>query len=107
MPRPGGILSLESLAPIFRNMRATPDLSRVAEALGLSALTVIPRDAQEKGIISAVMRVVLRRNLTIREIRNRPLLLRRAEARCHHRWEHTGGLFEDIRALPQVKQIII
>ena len=102
------ILSVDALAPVFRNMRATPDLSRVAEALGLSAFTVIPKNAQEKGIVSAVMKVVSRRSLTIRQIfvtdpyfSEEPKLVVIIDEKIPR------GLFEEIRALPQVKQIII
>ncbi|MDD1660980.1 MAG: regulator of amino acid metabolism, contains ACT domain protein [Methanomicrobiales archaeon] len=102
------ILSLESLAPVFRHMRATPDLSRVAEALGLSAFTILPKNAQEKGIVSAVMRVVSGRSLTIRQIfvtdpyfSEEPKLVVIIDGKIPR------GLVEEIRALPQVKQIII
>jgi hypothetical protein len=102
------ILSSGALAPVFRNLRATPDISRVAEALGLSAFTVIPRNAQEKGIVSAVMGVVSRRGLTIRQIfvtdpyfSEEPRLVVIVDEKIPR------GLFEDIRALPQVRKVII
>ena len=89
-------------------MRATPDLSRVAEALRLSGFTVIPKNAQEKGIISAVMRVVSRRNLTIRQIFvTDPYFSEEPKLVVIIDGEIPGGLFEEIRALPHVKQIII
>jgi predicted regulator of amino acid metabolism with ACT domain len=102
------ILAVEGLAPVFRNLRATPDLSRVADALGLSAFTVIPRNAREKGIVSAVLRVVSKRNLTIRQIfvtdpyfSEEPKLVVIIDGKVPR------GLLEEIRALPQVKQVII
>ena len=102
------ILSAEALAPVFRSMRATPDLSGVAEALGLSAFTILPRNAQEKGIVSAVVRVLSARNLTLRQIfvtdpyfSEEPKLVVIIEERVPR------GLFEEIRALPQVRQVII
>ncbi|HMA05627.1 MAG TPA: regulator of amino acid metabolism, contains ACT domain protein [Methanomicrobiales archaeon] len=102
------ILSVPALAPVFRSMRATPDLSRVAEPLGLSAFTVLPKNAQEKGIVSAVIRVVSARNLTLRQIfvtdpyfSEEPKLVVIIEEKVPR------GLFEEIRALPQVKQVII
>jgi predicted regulator of amino acid metabolism with ACT domain len=102
------ILSVKALAPIFRNMRATPDLSRVAEALGLSGFTVIPKNAQEKGIISAVLRVVSKRDLTIRQIFvTDPYFSEEPKLVVIIDGEIPRGLFEEIRALPQVKQIII
>jgi predicted regulator of amino acid metabolism with ACT domain len=102
------ILAVPALAPVFRSLRAAPDLSRVAEALGLSAFTVLPRNAREKGIVSAVIRVVSARGLTIRQIfvtdpyfSEEPKLVVIVEERVPR------GLFEEIRALPQVKQVII
>ena len=102
------ILAVKALAPVFRNMRTTPDLSRVAEALGLSSVTVIPRNAQEKGIVSAVVKVVTKRNLTIRQIfvtdpyfSEEPRLVVIIDGKV------PPGLFEEIRSLPQVKQVII
>ena len=102
------ILSVKALAPVFRSMRATPDLSRVAEALGLSAFTVIPRNAQEKGIVSAVLRVVQRHNLSLRQIFvTDPYFAEEPKLVVIIDEEVPRGLFEEIRALPQVKQVII
>jgi predicted regulator of amino acid metabolism with ACT domain len=102
------ILAVGALTPVFRNMRATPDLSQVAEALGLSSFTVLPRNAQEKGIVSAVLRSVQSRSLTIRQIfvtdpyfAEEPKLVVIIDGRI------PKGLVEEIRALPQVKQVII
>jgi predicted regulator of amino acid metabolism with ACT domain len=102
------ILSVGPLARVFRNLRATPDISRVAETLGLSSFTVLPRNAQEKGIVSSVVRVVSRQNLTIRQIfvtdpyfSEEPRLVVIIDEQIPH------GLIEEIRALPQVKQVII
>ncbi|MDD1671074.1 MAG: regulator of amino acid metabolism, contains ACT domain protein [Methanomicrobiales archaeon] len=102
------ILAVRSLAPVFLGMRSTPDLTRVAEALGLSAFTVIPRNAQERGIVSGVLAVLSSRNLTIRQIfvtdpyfSEEPRLVVILEEKVPR------GLFEEIRALPQVKQVII
>jgi predicted regulator of amino acid metabolism with ACT domain len=102
------ILSVEALTMVFRNLRATPDLSRVAEALGLSSFTVLPRNAQEKGIVSAVLRVIQSRKLTLRQIfvtdpyfAEEPKLVVIIDGKI------PTGLVEEIRALPQVKQVII
>jgi len=42
------ILSLPLHRDIFTHMRAAPDLSRVAEHLDLSVMTILPKDASEK-----------------------------------------------------------
>jgi len=42
------ILESPSLREIFANIRATPDLSLLAGPLGLSVITVIPKDARQR-----------------------------------------------------------
>ena len=102
------ILSVPALTPVFRNLRGTPDLSRVAEALGLSSFTVIPRNAQEKGIVSAVLRVLQARNLTIRQIFvTDPYFAEEPKLVVIIEEQVPPGLFEEIRSLPQVRQVII
>ena len=102
------ILSVKALASVFGNLRATPDLSRVAEAMGLSSFTIIPRNAQEKGIVSAVLRVVQRHNLSLRQIFvTDPYFAEEPKLVVIIDEEVPRGLFEEIRALPQVKQVII
>jgi predicted regulator of amino acid metabolism with ACT domain len=62
------ILDSSFLNDIFTNMRATPDLSLLAEPLGLSTITVFPKDAREKGIVGAAVGVITGNNLNIRQI---------------------------------------
>ena len=102
------ILERPMLREIFLNMRATPDLSRVAEKLGYIVITVLPRDANEKGIVGAAVRVLTEHNLSIRQIfvtdpqfSEEPKLVIIIEDRL------PVGTVEAIRALPQVKQVII
>jgi uncharacterized protein len=102
------ILDRPRLREIFLNMRATPDLSRVAETLGYTVITVMPRDANEKGIVGAAVRVLTEHNLSIRQIfvtdpqfSEEPKLVIIIED------ELPVGTIEAIRALPQVKQVII
>jgi predicted regulator of amino acid metabolism with ACT domain len=62
------ILNIPSLREIFVRMRATPDLSNVAESLGLTVITVLPKNASERGIVGAAVRVLSGHNLSIRQI---------------------------------------
>ena len=62
------ILTIPSLREIFIRMRATPDLSNVAESLGLTVITVLPKNASERGIVGAAVRVLSGHNLSIRQI---------------------------------------
>jgi hypothetical protein len=102
------ILGLPEFRDIFLNMRATPDLSHVAEALGYSVITVLPKNANERGIVGAAVRVLSENHLSIRQIfvtdpqfSEEPKLVIIIEEPLPH------GVIEKIRALPQVKQVII
>jgi predicted regulator of amino acid metabolism with ACT domain len=102
------ILERPLLRDIFLNMRATPDLSRVAESLGFSVITVLPKNASERGIVGAVVQVLSRYDVSIRQIfvtdpefSEEPRLVIIVEESM------PDGVIEQIRALPQVKHVII
>jgi uncharacterized protein len=102
------ILTIPSLREIFIRMRATPDLSNVAESLGLSVITVLPKNASERGIVGAAVRVLSGHNLSIRQIfvtdpqfSEEPKLVIIVDQLLPY------GVIEEIRALPQVKKVII
>jgi len=102
------ILERPFLREIFLNMRATPDLSKVAESLGFSVITVLPKNASERGIIGAVVQVLVRYDVSIRQIfvtdpefSEEPRLVIIIEESL------PDGVVEQIRALPQVKNVII
>jgi hypothetical protein len=96
------------LRDIFLNMRATPDVSRVAQSLGFTVITVLPKNASEKGIVGAAVRVLSEHQLSIRQIfltdpefSEDPKLVIVVEDPL------PTGVIEKIRALPQVRQVII
>ena len=62
------ILERPMLRDIFLNMRATQDLSRVAESLGFFVITVLPKNASERGIVGAAVRVSCEHSVAIRQI---------------------------------------
>lgn len=102
------ILSLPELREVFLNMRATPDLSNVAEALGFTVITVVPKNASERGIVGAAVKILSEHLLSIRQIfvtdpqfSEEPKLVIIIEEPLPQ------GVIEKIRALPQVKQVII
>lgn len=102
------ILERPMLRDIFLNMRATPDLSRVAESLGYSVITVLPKNASERGIVGAAVRVLSAHSLTIRqifvtdpELSEDPKLVIIVEDPL------PDGVINEIRALPQVRQVIL
>ncbi|MEI8330983.1 MAG: regulator of amino acid metabolism, contains ACT domain protein [Methanomicrobiales archaeon] len=102
------ILELPLLKKIFINMRATPDLSRVGESLGYTVITIVPKNANEHGIVGAAVRVLSDHLLSIRQIfvtdpnfSEEPKLVIIIDEPL------PTGVIEKIRVLPQVKQIII
>jgi hypothetical protein len=102
------ILDRPQLKDIFLNMQATPDLSRVGESLGYTVITILPKNANERGIVGAAVRVLSDHLLSIRQIfvtdpqfSEEPKLVIIIEEPL------PAGVIEKIRALPQVKQIII
>jgi uncharacterized protein len=102
------ILERSNLRDIFLNMRATPDLTKVAESLGFAVITVLPKNANERGIVGAVVQVLTRHDVAIRQIfvtdpefSEEPRLVIIIEESM------PVGVIEQIRALPQVKQVII
>ena len=62
------ILSMAGFRDIFLNMQATPDLSKVAESLGLTVITILPKDAGQKGIVGAAVAVLTNYDISIRQI---------------------------------------
>ncbi len=102
------ILTIPSLREIFTRMRATPDLSNVAESLGLAVITVLPNNASERGIVGAAVMVLNHHHLSIRQIfvtdaqfSEEPKLVIIVDGALPH------GVIDEIRSLPQVKKIII
>ncbi|MDD3137050.1 MAG: regulator of amino acid metabolism, contains ACT domain protein [Methanoregula sp.] len=102
------ILERPFLREIFINMRATPDLSRVAESLGFSVITILPKNASERGIVGAAVRVLSSHALAIRQIfvtdpqfSEEPKLVIIVEDPL------PAGVINELRALSQVRQLII
>ncbi len=102
------ILANPSLKRIFTHMRASPDVSQVAETLGLSVITLLPKDAHQKGIVGAAVKILVDHDLTIRQIfvtdpyfAEEPKLVVIVEEKV------PPSVYEELRALPQAKQLII
>jgi predicted regulator of amino acid metabolism with ACT domain len=102
------ILDSSFLQAIFTNIRATPDLSLLADPLGLSAITVLPKDAREKGIVEAAVGVITGNNLNIRQIFvTDPQLSEEPKLVIIIEGVIPGKVIEGIRKLPQVKSVIL
>jgi len=102
------ILERPFLRDIFLNMRATPDLSKVAESLGFFVITVLPKNASERGIVGSVVQVLSRFDISIRQIFvNDPEFSEEPRLVIIIEENLPVGVIEQVRALPQVKQVII
>lgn len=102
------IISLPGHREIFMNMRASPDLSRVADSLGLSVMTILPKNAMEKGIVGSAVRVIVENNLNIRQIFvTDPHLSAEPKLVIITEEEFPPAVIDGIRKLPQVKQLIL
>jgi hypothetical protein len=89
-------------------MRAAPDLSRVAEHLDLSVMTILPKDASEKGIVSAAVKVIAEAGVTIRQIYvTDPQLSEEPRLVVIVDGEFPASVIEGLRHLPQVRRIIL
>ncbi|MDH7594053.1 MAG: regulator of amino acid metabolism, contains ACT domain protein [Methanomicrobiales archaeon] len=102
------ILEDRVLSKIFINMRVTPDLSQVADSLGLTVLTILPRDASEKGIIGAAVGVLHDHDLNIRQIFvTDPYFSEQPKLVIILDGPLPVGVVEEIRALPQIRSVML
>jgi len=70
-------------------------------------MTILPKDASEKGIVSAAVRVIAEEGLSIRQIYvTDPLLSEDPRLVVIIDGEYPPSVIEGIRRLPQVRQII-
>jgi predicted regulator of amino acid metabolism with ACT domain len=102
------ILSLNEIRDIFLNLRATPDLTQVADALGLAVITIYPKDAAQKGIVGAAVKVITDHNLLIRQIFvTDPVLSEDPKLVVILESNLPATVYEELRSLPQVRRIVI
>ena len=102
------ILSLKEIRDIFLNLRVTPDLTQVADALGLAVITIYPKDAAQKGIVGAAVKVITDHNLSIRQIFvTDPVLSEDPKLVVILESNLPATVYEELRSLPQVRKIII
>lgn len=98
----------ERLAPIFSRMRATPDLSIVAEHLGLSVITITVDDARAKGIVLGAVRALTDHDLAIRQIFvTDPYLAEEPKLVVIVDGALPPGVIEELRALPHVRRLTL
>jgi len=100
------ILDDDALRPIFQNISAVPSLMDLAPVLDLTVCTVTVRDAEESGIVADVTAAIADHDVSIRQVMtedpeftDEPRLYVIADDPV------TGGLINEIRALPFVERI--
>jgi predicted regulator of amino acid metabolism with ACT domain len=102
------ILALPGMQHVFLNLRVTPDLSGVAASLNRAVITVLPKDAQQKGIVGAAVKVLTDHDITIRQIFvTDPLLSEEPRLVIIVDEALPPVVYEELKALPQVRQLII
>jgi len=102
------ILNIEGIRDIFLNLRVTPDLTEVADALGLAVITIYPKDAGQKGIVGSAVKVITDHNLSIRQIFvTDPVLSEDPKLVVILESNLPPTVYEELRALPQVRKIVI
>lgn len=102
------ILNIGGIRDIFLNLRVTPDLTEVADALGLAVITIYPKDAGQKGIVGSAVKVITDHNLSIRQIFvTDPVLSEDPKLVVILESNLPPTVYEELRALPQVRKIVI
>ena len=62
------ILEMEDIRTIFAHLRVTPDITNVAKNLGLSVITILPKNAGDKNIVASAVAVLAAHDLPLRQI---------------------------------------
>ena len=102
------ILENQELASIFLNMRATPDISLLAEHLGLYPITIIPKNAKEEGIIGATVAILSAERISLRQIFvTDPYLSEEPKLVIVAEQPTPPQVIRALRDLPSVKMIIL
>lgn len=93
---------------IFIAMRATPDLSLIADKLHLSVITILPEDATKSGIVDACIHVLSSHGIGIRQLfvtdphlSEDPRLVIITESRI------PASAIDELRSLPVVRRLIL
>ncbi len=93
---------------IFIAMRATPDLTLIADKLSLSVITILPTDATRSGIVDSCIHVLSSHGVGIRQLfvtdphlSEDPRLVIITESRI------PAPVIEELRNLPTVRRLIL
>jgi len=102
------ILNTPELASIFLNMRATPDISLLAEYLGLYPITIIPKNAKEEGIIGSTVAIFSAEHIPLRQIFvTDPYLSEKPKLVIIAEQPIPAQVIRALRDLPSIKSIML
>ncbi|HJJ98214.1 MAG TPA: regulator of amino acid metabolism, contains ACT domain protein [Methanocorpusculum sp.] len=102
------ILGMEDIKMTFSHMRVTPDLTNVAKNLGLSVITILPKNAGDKNIVASAVAVLAAHDLTLRQIFvTDPYIVESPRLVLIIDGVIPAAAIEELRALPAVDSIIL
>jgi hypothetical protein len=100
------ILDDPELRRIFQNISAIPSLMDLAPVLDLTVLTIVPTDADEKGIVAGVTGLIADADISIRQtISEDPEFTDEPRLYVITDGDLPGHLINDLRNLPYVRKI--
>ena len=101
------ICGMPDLLGFFSHMRVTPDLTDVARNLGLSVITILPRNAGDKNVVASAVAVLAAHDIPLRQIFvTDPYMVENPRLVLIIDGTLPFGAIEDLRALPAVASII-
>ena len=102
------ISEFSELEPVFTRLRVTPDFTDVAKYLGLSVITILPKNAGDKNIVSSAVSVLAEYDLPLRQIfvtdpyaAEKPRLVIIIDGQL------PGDALQKLKSLPAVDSIIL
>ena len=102
------ILGMEEIRRIFTHLRVTPDLTNVAKNLGLSVITILPKNAGDKNIVASAVSVLAAHDLPLRQIFvTDPYIVESPRLVIIIDGVLPATAIEELRALPAVESIIL
>lgn len=102
------ILDMEKIRRTFTHLRVTPDLTNVAKNLGLSVITILPKNAGDKNIVASAVSVLAAHDLPLRQIFvTDPYIVESPRLVIIIDGVLPATAIEELRALPAVESILL
>lgn len=99
---------MPELKNFFSHLRVTPDLTDVGKSLGLSVITILPKNAGEKNIVSSAVFVLAKYEVTLRQIFvTDPYMVEKPKLVIIIDGMIPALAIEELKNLPQVESIIL